>query len=108
MTPDLGSLSRRLLGRYWPHFNVEHCTFFSRQSIHTILEANGFEVLDYRPFRKALNLHYIKAQIDSHGRPLLKRVVDGFLFCVPKALWKRNWFFLHGEMLVIARKTTVV
>lgn len=45
-TPDVGSLSRVLMGRRWIHFKPgEHIFYFNRTTLRTLLEEAGFKVL---------------------------------------------------------------
>jgi 2-polyprenyl-3-methyl-5-hydroxy-6-metoxy-1,4-benzoquinol methylase len=39
VTPDVSSFSCTIMGKFWPHFNREHCVYFSRKSIASILSA---------------------------------------------------------------------
>lgn len=45
VTPDVGSLAARLLGRRWWHFRVAHIGYFSRATLQRALRAAGFELL---------------------------------------------------------------
>lgn len=46
-TPDIGSLTAKLLGKYWEEIRRvrEHIYFFSRKTLTKMLEKNGFKVL---------------------------------------------------------------
>jgi len=43
-TPDAGSFWRRGLGRRWPSFKIpEHVSFFTRQTLHRLLQETGWQ-----------------------------------------------------------------
>jgi 2-polyprenyl-3-methyl-5-hydroxy-6-metoxy-1,4-benzoquinol methylase len=104
VTPDVSSLSCRIMGKFWPHFNQEHLVCFSRQTIQSVLSAEGFAVIGSSPFSKAFNLFYLRAQIGAHCRRTVTSLVNVVLSLVPKRFWGAVFFMLHGEMLVIAAK----
>ncbi len=68
VTPDFGSLSRRIMGKNWPHFKMEHPIYFSKKSIAKVLSMSKFEIIEVFNFRKALNLYYIMAQLVPDGK----------------------------------------
>ncbi|WP_119422407.1 class I SAM-dependent methyltransferase [Desertibaculum subflavum] len=45
VTPDLGSLAARLLGRRWWHYRIAHIGYFDRATLARALLAAGFEVI---------------------------------------------------------------
>lgn len=45
VTPDLGSLAVRLLGRRWWHYRIAHIGYFDRATLARALTAAGFEVI---------------------------------------------------------------
>lgn len=56
-TPDMGSLWRRLLGRYWPSFKLpEHVTYYGRETLTELLKRHGFDAPCSIPFPHAFPL----------------------------------------------------
>jgi SAM-dependent methyltransferase len=106
LTPDMDTLSRKVLRKLWPHFNQEHLVYFSRKSMDTVLAKNGFRIVNIGSFKKAFNIRYLNSQIATHGKGPLRALFGIFLFFVPKLFWNATFFMLHGEMLVIAEKPT--
>jgi 2-polyprenyl-3-methyl-5-hydroxy-6-metoxy-1,4-benzoquinol methylase len=104
-TPDMDSLSRKIMQRSWPHFNREHVIYFSRSGIGDILAKKGFKTLFCAPFNKAFNFQYIKCQIDAHAKVIVKNIINFILFFIPRSFWKHIFFLPHGEIMVIAQKT---
>lgn len=49
-TPDLGSLSAKVLGKHWYHFKPdEHLLYFTPKTLTIALEKAGFEVMQIKP-----------------------------------------------------------
>lgn len=57
-TPNLGSLSARMMRRNWWSFREMHLFYFSVDSLRAALLADGFEMLDSRAYRKTFKLSY--------------------------------------------------
>lgn len=81
VTPDLGSLAARILGRRWEEMRKmpEHIYFFNRMSLTALLRATGFEPLEWGTVGKRMSLE------ETLGR------------LVPAAPW------LWGAALTVAR-----
>jgi 2-polyprenyl-3-methyl-5-hydroxy-6-metoxy-1,4-benzoquinol methylase len=78
-TPDIGSLSARLLGRAWYYIDLEqHVSMFSTMTLSRLLESEGFEVIARRTFGRRYRFSYIERRLKdlSHQSALL-RVLHG-------------------------------
>jgi 2-polyprenyl-3-methyl-5-hydroxy-6-metoxy-1,4-benzoquinol methylase len=104
VTPDMDSLSHKCMRRYWPHFNEQHVTYFSKRYIKKILDINGFRLLKKLNFKKALNFYYVRGVAQAHCRIFLIFLVKIANILIPSVFKKINFFTLHGEMVVIAQK----
>lgn len=100
--PDLGSWSRRLMGRRW-YFYIpeEHLFYFTRQNIQALLEATGFEVVTTKRALKHVSFDYGLTQFEEFN-PAIYRILHAVRTVLPAGV--REWQFraLLGEMLVIA------
>ncbi len=58
VTPDLGSLAARILGRRWEEMRKmpEHIYFFNRESLAALLRGAGFELLEWGTVGKRMSL----------------------------------------------------
>jgi len=63
VTPDIQSLAARLFRNKWWHFRPAHLSFYSRQSLRTLLERNGFEVVKVRKYSWTFSAHYLLSRI---------------------------------------------
>ena len=96
-TPDHGSMTRRVLRRFWLSYRPEHLVYFDQRSLRRILEEEGFHIEHIGPddplvvplhrlFERAAH-YYLRRSVEP---PVIPR------FRVP--VWL-------GDMQAIARKT---
>jgi 2-polyprenyl-3-methyl-5-hydroxy-6-metoxy-1,4-benzoquinol methylase len=45
VTPDINSLTSRILGNHWWHFRVAHINFFNRESLEYLLQKHDYEII---------------------------------------------------------------
>jgi 2-polyprenyl-3-methyl-5-hydroxy-6-metoxy-1,4-benzoquinol methylase len=94
--PNAASLTRRLLGRRWPHYAPEHLFFWTPASLGRQLAAAGFEVREIRTgIRKTYTAEYLEAYAAVTGAWL-----------PPGLRWlgSRQLRVPTGEMLALAVK----
>ncbi len=78
-TMDVDAPIARLLGSWWPWYMQMHLFYFSRQSLKTIVERVGFDVLGIRRHRRIVRVAYLISRLEPRlGRwyEPLRRVVD--------------------------------
>lgn len=96
-TPDHGSLTRKLLRRFWPSYRPEHLVYFERRHLRQLLYEEGFRILligGDDPLR--VPVHRL---LERAAHYYLRRRVEA-----PATPWFRIPVWL-GDMQVIARKT---
>jgi 2-polyprenyl-3-methyl-5-hydroxy-6-metoxy-1,4-benzoquinol methylase len=78
-TPDIGSLSGRLLGRAWYYIDLEqHVSLFSMATLKRLLVSQGFEIVDRRTFGRRYRFSYIEQRLkDLSHQNALVRVLHG-------------------------------
>jgi SAM-dependent methyltransferase len=92
--PDAGSVTRRVLGRRWPHYNAEHLYYWSPACLERFLAREGWRVRSLRRgLRKTFTAHYL----DRYARRLGRTPVPGL-----GALGGLRLRIPTGEMLLIA------
>ena len=69
VTPDVGSLTARLLGSRWWHYRPAHVTFFTRRALTRLIESRGGRVLTIRPYIWHFTVDYLTSRL-HHGRPV--------------------------------------
>lgn len=70
-TPNLGSLSARLLGRHWMEFKREHLYYFNRDTIKALLTETGFRKVVISDGKKVLTPEYIIGHFDKFPVPII-------------------------------------
>jgi SAM-dependent methyltransferase len=101
LLPDAGSLVARTLGRRWWSVIPTHVHYFTRNSIRTLLERHGFEVVAIDTDPKAFTVSYYLAK----GGGYLPRVSKGLVAAATRlGIADRMWApDFRDRMIVIAR-----
>lgn len=104
VTPDLSSLSARLMGRRWSHYHREHLHYFSQATLARLLAETGFTVELRRSAPKTLNLAYIFRQLRRHPGTLVPRLAALGDLVLPALPGGVNFRLHCGAMLVVTRR----
>lgn len=71
VTPDVTSLSARLMGRHWSHYHREHLNYFSPGTLGRLLAECGFSLRYRGGAAKCLTVAYAAGQLRAHPHFLL-------------------------------------
>ena len=93
--PDAGSVTARLFGRRWPHYNPEHLFYWSAGNLRTFLEERGWRI---RTLRRGILKTYTARYLDHYARQMGRTPPPGL-----GALGNLRLRLPTGEMLVIAQ-----
>jgi len=104
LTPDAGSLSRRVMGPRWLHYKVEHLFYFSPRSLPKALHQAGFVDVGIGRAWKMMNLHYLAHQLGAYPHPLLTPIIKSLHWLSPPPLRRARFPISFGELLAYARK----
>lgn len=63
VTPDIGSLAARMMGKRWWHYRIAHINFFNRKSLHYLLTKHGFTVRLQKKYVWNFSLYYLLTRI---------------------------------------------
>ena len=63
VTPDIQSLAAKAMGKGWWHFRPGHLAYFSKKSLHALLERSGFQVLRWRRYVWTFSAHYLLSRM---------------------------------------------
>jgi 2-polyprenyl-3-methyl-5-hydroxy-6-metoxy-1,4-benzoquinol methylase len=74
VTPDIESLSARVLGRRWWGLRPAHLYYFSAKTLSRMLAETGFEVLEVRSFGRIFSYGYWLSRIRHYPKLLHKSV----------------------------------
>lgn len=70
-TPNVSGLMRRLMGRFWPHYKVEHLYYFGPGALRSLLEDAGYRLLLMKPNTKVLSFRYLSSQFRAYPLPVV-------------------------------------
>jgi 2-polyprenyl-3-methyl-5-hydroxy-6-metoxy-1,4-benzoquinol methylase len=104
MTPNHNSLSRRLMGRRWTHYKLEHFFYFTQKAMQLLAEQCNLELVYYEKSKKALTIDYLFTQWHVYPHWLLTPLIKVMHSVLPKRICSRNFYFSIGEMVVILKK----
>ncbi len=71
LTPDISAIKKKILGRYWTGYYVEHIHCFSPTTMRYLAHKTGLKVYKAKRFYKRVNLHYFIRHL-FHRYPVFK------------------------------------
>lgn len=86
VTPNVGGLWSKMLGKKWTNYKEEHLYYFDKKSLKYLIEKLGFIFVYGQPVKKTLTLRYISNQLDTFKTPVLTSLVQIFKFLPSKVL----------------------
>jgi 2-polyprenyl-3-methyl-5-hydroxy-6-metoxy-1,4-benzoquinol methylase len=105
-TPDNKSLSNRLMGKKWTHYKKEHFYYFDLESLTFIAKHNDLEIIYSENSKKALNVDYLKTQLNVYKHWLFTPLINLTHRLLPKKLTGKNFYIAIGEITVVLKKKT--
>jgi 2-polyprenyl-3-methyl-5-hydroxy-6-metoxy-1,4-benzoquinol methylase len=75
VTPDIDSLTARILGNRWWHYRIAHIQFFNRAALEYLLEKHHYEIVARKRYVWNFTLFYLVTRIFpslGHKKPLQK------------------------------------
>ena len=104
VTPDITSISRKVMRGKWPHYKPEHLFLFGERGIRKILSDAGFTVYATRPSVKMLSIQYVLGYFENYGGTLTQRICRWLHKVVPKRILEAVISVSIGERLVYASR----
>ena len=104
-TPQIDSISRRLMRSQWFHFKQEHIQYFSRKAIQGVLEETGFADIKISLCAKCLTLDYLTNQLCEFPHIIFTPLVRASRRIFPRSWHTYKIKLYGGEMLIRARKS---
>jgi 2-polyprenyl-3-methyl-5-hydroxy-6-metoxy-1,4-benzoquinol methylase len=103
VTPNVRSVSNRLLGAKWSNYKLEHLHYFSKSSIRKAAAMAGLKVIACRRSSKYLNLKYTYNQFVTFPHWLLTPLFTILYKLLPDAALRANIPVPIGEMIVVLK-----
>jgi len=103
VTPDINSLSAKILRNKWPHLMSEHTRLFSRLSMSSLLEKTHFKGIKSGWALKFVNIEMLRRHLECHPHVFFSRQLL-FFFNSIRAFNDIVFPFNVGELYFIAAK----
>jgi 2-polyprenyl-3-methyl-5-hydroxy-6-metoxy-1,4-benzoquinol methylase len=107
-TPDTSSCSRKIFGKHWPHYSLQHLYLFSRTNMNLLLKNNGFEISEINSGLKYLNMEYSRNVLSSLGHRYIAKPLNLAVNILPKFITRLNVPCYTGQMTLMARKNNYI
>jgi len=59
VTPDINSITQKVLGKRWWHYRTAHLNFFNLKSLNYLLNKHGFSIIQKKRFAWHFSLYYL-------------------------------------------------
>jgi SAM-dependent methyltransferase len=102
-TPSTDSWSRKLMGRHWMEYKLEHLFYFNRRSLAELLQDNGFSEIRLTPNYKFLNFNYIHLHFRRYPVPFWSVLLHGISHVIPDHLAKQKVKIVASGVVAAAR-----
>jgi len=100
VTPNVGGLWSKILGKKWTNFKEEHLYYFKDSSLKYLINKCGFKYIYGEPVSKTLTLGYICKQLNTYKTPILSNLVK-ILEHLPVTILNIPFPIKTGDYLVI-------
>ena len=105
VTPNVDTLSFKILKNKWPHFVQEHPLLYSPKSMDRLLKETGFLPKAHGWATKYISIEMLKTHSEHHPNAAFYKPISRLLEKTP-FLTKTIFPFNLGEMFVLAKKIT--
>lgn len=102
-TPNIQSISMRLLGKNHSNYILEHLNLFTKKSLTNYLEKFDFEIINIFSAKKIVNLRYAE-NVFRVNKNILHGPIKLFNSLLPKKILDFPIKTSFGDMFVIAKK----
>ena len=101
VTPDMSSLSFRLIGKHWPHIHLAHLYYYAPSTLKALLQRHGFRIVTVAPSTKELSIGYVQRHFATSPVPLISPLVKA---STTLGLGRMKFTVRTGDTFVIASK----
>jgi 2-polyprenyl-3-methyl-5-hydroxy-6-metoxy-1,4-benzoquinol methylase len=107
-TPNVESLSKKILGRYWPHYKLEHLWYASPQTFEIFEKRFGLIRKRLQGNIKILPIGYILQILSEFGPKIVKYFFYNIKCFFPKPIKNVSFSLPAGELIWIAKNDSVI
>jgi 2-polyprenyl-3-methyl-5-hydroxy-6-metoxy-1,4-benzoquinol methylase len=102
LTPDLDSLVARYAGRFWWGLLDDHCVYFTRASLRTLLAGQGFQTEPTHSFGRSFNLGRWVSKLSQYNAALHRVMAGAVRACDLAAI--PVYINVGDQMVCVARR----
>jgi len=106
-TPDYGSFSARILGKFWFHLKDEHYFYFLGKFLERSLVSEGFRIVKLIPQKRPLTLAYLENHFRIYSIPILSPILYRLVSLLPVRLKNKVLSIYDGNLFLIAQKDSL-
>jgi 2-polyprenyl-3-methyl-5-hydroxy-6-metoxy-1,4-benzoquinol methylase len=103
-TPNVQSLSRKVMGKHWPHFKIEHVSYFSPKGMARLLECAHLDIVATWPTIKALSIAYATRHFERYSNRWLTPWFSSWRRLLPESIVDAMMWIPTGELTLVGRK----
>lgn len=103
LTPNIDTISFKLLKEKWPHLVAEHLLLYSPLSMERLLKASGFTVKTHGWATKYISIGMLKTHAQNHPNSFFYKPISRLL-STASAIDQGIFPFNLGEMFVLASR----
>jgi len=105
-TPNVASLSCRLMGGRWVHYKAEHLYYFSPDTLRELLVRHDFTPLRIGVSSKYVNPAYIIDRFRRYHHPVFSPLMTWISRYLPQGIKQITFPMLCGKMTALAKKNS--
>ncbi len=105
ITPQVDSLTCKILKKNWFQYKFEHVIYFNRKSINFLFEKFGLKILKFQGNKKKFSLAYYNIYFNKYSLFGIDLIFNTFYKRLPGFL--KNFYFINpitGELITVAKK----
>lgn len=105
ISPNSGSMTRKMLGPKWFQYKYEHVFYFNKKSLEKLLESSGFRLVRFNNNHKKFTLSYYHAYFKKYSFLGVGRIMALVFPYLPKMIRRLSFSNpVTGEFKAIAQK----
>lgn len=105
VTPNVSSISAKVMGRKWNHYHSDHLFYFDRNSIKSVFPKD-LRIVKIESTLKFFNLAYVKGYFGRYPTPFFTTATSVLYALMPQALREFPISVHSGSMMLLAQKET--
>lgn len=97
VTPDINSLTARIMGGKWWHFRPAHLGYFTQKSLDCLLRRNGLYIVKRRKYSWTFSVYYLLTRRPKLKYLLRNSTLASFLKKIPVKLALQDSFEIYAK-----------